>query len=131
MSELTASETLRLHGLHCVARVTLRVRSLLQAKELLDRMGSLLPPLRGAEAAMSAVQALFPSGSCLSRAVTIAATVPGAEVVIGINAWTGARIEAHAWLEIDGVRVDTRPGDAPFPDELARLPARHSSSTFS
>jgi hypothetical protein len=123
MSELTVRHTLRLHGLHWLARVALRVRSPLQAKALLDRVGRLFPPLRGVESASEAAQTLFSSGSCLSRAMTIAAAVPGAEVVIGVDAWSAARLTAHAWVELDGVRVDTRPGDAEFPDELVRLPS--------
>jgi hypothetical protein len=130
VSELTPGDTLRLHGLHWLARVALRVASPLRAKALLDGIGSRLPPLRGVEKARSAVRTLFPSGSCLSRAVTVAATVPSAEVVIGVDPWSAARVLAHAWLEIEGVRVDTRPGDAQFPDELARLPPRPSSRSL-
>jgi hypothetical protein len=53
--------------------------------------------------------------------------VPGADVVIGVDVWSAARIAAHAWLEIDGVRIDTTPGAARFPDELVRLPSTLSN----
>jgi hypothetical protein len=116
-------QDLRLHALHCLARVALRVRPPLQAKEWVDRAGGHLPSLRGVGGARAAVEALFPWGSCLTRAVTIAALLPGAEVVIGMDRWNSARATAHAWLEISGVRVDTDPTEnSYFPDEVARLP---------
>jgi hypothetical protein len=130
MSELSTLDTLRLHTLHMLARVALRVRRPLQAKALVDRIAGRFPPLRSVESARDAARALFPSGSCLSRALTIAAALPGAEVVIGVDAWSAARVAAHAWLEIDGVSVDTRPGDAQLPDELARLPSRPSNGSL-
>ena len=114
----------RLRALHLLARLALRLCSPLQAKALVDRIGIHLEAMQGPEAARAAVRELFPAGTCLSRAVTIAATLRGADVVIGFDAWSGARGSAHAWLEIDGVRVDTSlDGDPQFPDELTRLPA--------
>jgi hypothetical protein len=127
MSELTTADILRLHGLHWVTRVALRIRSPLQAKDLVDRIARRFPPLRGVESARDAVRTLSPSGSCLSRAMTIAAALPGSEVVIGVDAWSAARIAAHAWLEIEGACVDTNPRGAPLPDVLARLPSRPSN----
>jgi hypothetical protein len=125
MSELTAGDTVRLHGLHWLARAALRVRPPLQAKALVDRIAGAFPALDGVDDARAAVRELYPSGSCLSRAVTIAATLPGAEIVIGVDAWSAARLSAHAWLQIDNVNVDTTPGtDTQLPAELARLPPR-------
>ena len=125
MSELTTRDALRLHGLHWLARAALRIRPPLQAKALVDRIARVFPPLHGVADARAAVEELFPSGSCLSRAVTIAANLPGAEVVIGVDAWSAATVSAHAWLQIDDVNVDTRPETStPLPDELARLPPR-------
>jgi hypothetical protein len=126
MSSLTAGHSLCLHGLHWLARMALRVRTPLAAKALVDRIGRRLPELRGVEDAQAAVRALFPAGSCLSRALTVAASLPRAEVVIGVDAWSAAQMSAHAWLEIDDVRVDTQPGEAQLPDELARLPPLRS-----
>ncbi len=127
MSTLTKGDTLRLRGLHWFARAALRFRPPLRAKALVDRIGSRFPRLRGAEDARAAVRELSPGGSCLSRALTIAATLPGAEVVIGVDAWSAAQISAHAWLEIENVRVDTNPGsDIELPDEMARLPPLRS-----
>ena len=116
-----------LHGLHWLARGALRLRSPLQAKALLDRVADNFQPLRGVDDARAAVRALYPGGSCLSRALTIASTLPGAEVVIGVDPWNAARLSAHAWLEVGGVRVDTNPGGSNFPEELARFPCRPPS----
>ena len=127
MSALTAADALRLHGLHWLARLVLRVRPPLEAKALVERIASHLPALRGVQSARDAVVTLFPAGSCLTRAVTIAAALPGADVVIGVDVWNAAQVTAHAWLEIDGVRVDTRPGDAQLPDELTRLTSSASN----
>jgi hypothetical protein len=118
-------ERLRLHGLHSLARVALRVRPPLRAKALVDRIGSRFPCLQGIDDARAAVHELFPTGSCLSRALTIAATLPDAEVVIGVNAPEELRVTAHAWLEVNSVCVDTTPGPGEqLPGELARLPPR-------
>ena len=115
---------LRLRALHLLARLALRLCPPLQAKALVDRVGSRVAKLHGPEEARAAVRELFPAGTCLSRAVTIAATLRGADVVIGFDAWSGGRGSAHAWLEIEGVRVDTSlDGNPQFPDELTRLPA--------
>lgn len=116
---------MRLHGLHWLARAALRIRPPLAAKALVDRIARRFPSLDGVDDARAAVRELFPSGSCLSRAMTIAAALPGAEVVIGVDAWRATQLSAHAWLQIDDVNVDTCPGlDRQLPAELARLPAR-------
>jgi hypothetical protein len=123
VSALTTGEVLRLRGLHCVARIALRVARPLRAKAVVDRAAGGFTLHGGADIARTAVRDLFPAGSCLSRAVAIASVIPGAEVVIGVDPWGSARLSAHAWLEVDGTRVDTNPGDGvDFPDELARIP---------
>jgi hypothetical protein len=125
VSRPTAATAASLHALHLFARTALRLRPPLRAKALVDSVARVLPSLDGAEAAREAVQVLFPSGSCLSRAIAIAAALPGAEVVIGVTALRATHVSAHAWLHIDGVSVDTVPGsNADLPAELARLPAR-------
>jgi len=127
MSHRATVDGLRLHGLHWVARLALRVRPPLQAKALVDRVASALPIRDGADEARAAVRSLFPAGSCLSRALAVAAVVADAQVVIGVDPWSAARISAHAWIEIGPVRVDTQPlSDAPFPDELVRLSPRRT-----
>jgi hypothetical protein len=128
VSQLSGSDVLRLRVLHLLAQVALRACSPLGAKALVDYVGCRLMCLRGAEGAQAAVRELVAHGSCLSRALAVAAALPGAEVVIGVDPWRSARIFAHAWLEVDGVRVDTNEGTpAQFPDELGRLPSARSS----
>jgi hypothetical protein len=116
-------KSLRVHALHCVSRLALRHLRLLEAKALVDRVARRFPVLRGASQAEAALRELQPGGSCLSRAVTVAAMLPGAEIVIGVDPWGSANLVAHAWLEVDGVRVDTSAyPDSGLPPELARLP---------
>jgi hypothetical protein len=123
MNKLTTRDAVQLRALHILARMALRLGSPLRAKALLDRLGRRFHGLSGAEEARAAVSELFPAGSCLSRAVTIAAVLRGSEVVIGVDVWSSARLSAHAWLEVDGVPVDTSPGSTmENSHELARLP---------
>lgn len=123
MRALRTREIVGLHALHSFARFALWRWPPLEAKEHIDRVARRFRPLSGVEDARAAVALLFPSGTCLSRAVTVAARLPGAEVVIGIDPWAAARLKAHAWLEVEQERVDTNPrGPTPVPDELARLP---------
>ena len=82
MSRLTSGDTLRLHGLHWLARAALRAGRPLRAKALVDRVGRRFPLRGGVEVARAAVRELLPAGSCLSRALVIAATLPGAGLLI-------------------------------------------------
>ena len=124
MSEFSLASLMRLHALHLVARIALRTRPPLRAKALVDRAARISPTLRGVGDAQAAIRVLFPTGSCLSRALTVAAALPNAEVVLGMDPWKGASATAHAWLEIGNARVDTNPvSGGTFPDELARFPA--------
>lgn len=121
MNALGQQFALRLKGLHWLARVALRLRPPLEAKAVVDRVAQHMPQLRGADDARAAVRALGPSGSCLSRAVAVAAILPGADVVIGIDVWRSAQLAAHAWVEVDGECVDTNVDGSALPTELARL----------
>ena len=110
---------IRLHALHAVAWTALRALPPLRAKWLVDRLGRALPTLSPEEARRAAV-ALEVAGTCLSRALTIAACVPGSEVVIAADPSRPRRRgswSAHAWVEIDGVAVASK-------DEAARVIAR-------
>lgn len=103
--------------LNLVAIVLLRARPPLEAHAILKRVGRLLPPHRGREDVLRAAGRLGPRGTCLSRALALAARTPGAAVVIGVRPEPGT-IEAHAWVELDG-----RPLRATDPsgEEIARL----------
>jgi hypothetical protein len=122
VNALPRGHAARLRALHWVARAALRVRPPLQAKAVVDRLASAFPRLGGVDDARAAVRELYPAGSCLSRALAVAAALPSAEVVIGVYPPSATRVVAHAWLEIDTVRIDTTLGDTQLPDELARLP---------
>lgn len=104
------------HALHAVARVSLRVRSPLAAKRIVDAVGKALPRL-GLGEAMELGTELECSGTCLSRALAIAALLPDAEVVIGTDGAVHA-FSAHAWVERDGVIVT---GAGLLTREIARL----------
>ncbi len=121
----------RMRALHLVARAALRLHPPLRAKEIVDRVGGWLPTLAGPDQARSAVIALGPSGTCLSRALAVAARLPRAEVVIGVDVWTSIAPTAHAWVEFEGSRIETIDIDPNSPNrapqfsgaEIARLPA--------
>jgi hypothetical protein len=115
---------------HLVARAALSTRPPLQAKRLVDLVGRLLPRVEAA-AAGELSAALEGSGTCLTRALTVASRVPGAEVVIAATparvalrgadriSEGGPALYAHAWVEIHGVSVGERPPSAV--NEIARL----------
>jgi hypothetical protein len=90
---------MRTHGLHLLIRVALRVVSPMRVRHFAERVGSLMPRL-SREEARRVGRKLGSRGTCLSRALTVAARVPGAEVVI---AGTQDRpFKAHAWVEYAG-----------------------------
>jgi hypothetical protein len=123
MTDIKARDRLRLHALHAVALVTLRACRPLRAKAIVDRTARLLRSSRTLRVDQ-AVRALFPMGTCLSRALAVAASVPAAEVVLGMDPWTAVRPRAHAWLEVRGERFDTVPDtSARLPGEVARFPS--------
>jgi hypothetical protein len=104
-------------GLHLVARFATRVLPPDRAKRVVDRMGELLPPLRAAVDAEAYLAELSGSGSCLTRALAVAARWPGGQVVIGGNVGEALRdFAAHAWVENRGIRVG-----ADSSIEIARL----------
>jgi hypothetical protein len=50
---------------------------------------------------MRVAQQLGGRGTCLSQALTIAARLPGAQVVIGSDGSSAGVFGAHAWVEAD------------------------------
>jgi hypothetical protein len=71
---------------------------------------------RSVDDARVAANSLDRQGTCLSRALAVAARLEGGEVVIGVDA-RGA-VMAHAWVEVEG-----RPlrAEDPRGGEIARL----------
>jgi hypothetical protein len=103
------------HVLHAVAYVSIRLLPPQRAHAFVVRAGSFLPQRRSVDAVRRAAGRLR-SGTCLSRALTISARAPGSEVVIGVG--RPSELNAHAWVELDGVPL--RPSD-PRGAEIARL----------
>ncbi len=103
--------------LHLVARVAVRVSSPLRARQVVADLGGLFPPLTLAEATQVAHR-LEGAGTCLSRALTIAARLPGSQVVIGSDGPEAGSFWAHAWVERDGTVVSATP---PSRVEITRL----------
>ena len=107
------------HALHWFTRAALRLFPPQRAKRTVDRVARWLPRRSVAEALRDAAT-IGTQGSCLSRAVALAARTPGADVVIGVNPRLSSRLYAHAWVEVGGVCVAL--GDERhFAEEIARL----------
>ncbi|HRG99618.1 MAG TPA: lasso peptide biosynthesis B2 protein [Polyangiaceae bacterium] len=104
--------------LHLVARASVRLLAPRTAHRVVRAVGRALPALDASDVARVAA-GLAGRGTCLSRALTLAARLPGAEVVIGARrpGLDGA-FTAHAWLERDGAPLAS---DAEGHRELARL----------
>jgi hypothetical protein len=102
---------------HLVARVALLTRPPLEAKRWVDAVGRWLPPL-SPEGAMRVAQSLEGHGTCLTRALAVAARLPGSEVVLGSDGPARGSFTAHAWVECDGLLIG---GLRSARYELARL----------
>jgi hypothetical protein len=113
----------RLRAVHCVARAALRFTSPARALRIVGRVASISPPLRDLPEARAAEALLARSGSCLTRAVTVASRLAGSEVVIGADPWRAGSgsPHAHAWVELGGQRLDPASGREFLFGELARL----------
>jgi hypothetical protein len=105
--------------LHLVARVALRAaHAPARAKRIVDAVGRLLPPLTLGEAMVAAQELEGAGGTCLTRALTIAARLPRSDIVIGSDGPTEGSFSAHAWVERDGTVISASP---PARVEIARL----------
>jgi hypothetical protein len=93
-------------GLPLLASGLLRVCSPLRAHAVLVRVGAFLPELHTPGEARGAMQALGGRGTCLTRALAVAARAPAADVVIGVAPGGQAPLLAHAWVEMDGAPID-------------------------
>jgi Transglutaminase-like superfamily len=112
------------HALHWFVRAALRLAPPPRGLSWIDHVAARLHPLRDAEHALAMQRTLRSSGTCLSRSLTVAALLPDAEVVIGVDPWGARSVRAHAWVEVDGTRIDPRSGDEFVFGELARLVPR-------
>jgi hypothetical protein len=103
------------------ARLLLRVCSPLQAHALLMRIGRALPQRHTRAEVRVAASRLGPKGTCLSRALALAARSPSADVVIGVRPEGDRSVFAHAWVEMDGEPLDST---HPAGSEIARMHGR-------
>jgi hypothetical protein len=106
------------HALHLLTRVLLRLCSPPRAHAIVARIGGVLPVRDRVCDIERAATTLKGRGSCLSRALTLAARIPDADVVIGVQPRPGMRLLAHAWIERSGAAMD--PSDV-VGAEIARL----------
>jgi hypothetical protein len=120
---LFAGYHLGTRGLNLLAHAAVRLRPPERARGLVCAVARLLPALPDLESADAAVDALGDAGTCLSRSLTVAARLPGAEVVIATTDPSAGPFGAHAWVEACGRRVGTHDADID-PErfvEIARL----------
>jgi hypothetical protein len=110
------------HLLHLLARAALRMLPPLRAKRAVDFAACCLPRLGGTDEACGLASKLDGHGSCLSRALTIAARLPGSDVVIAVDPRLARPLYAHAWVEVAGraLRASDIGGQ-----EIVRLDARY------
>jgi hypothetical protein len=92
--------------LHALARFLLRVCSPKHAHAILVRVGALFPRHVDRSDVLSAGTRVRGRGTCLSRALAVAARSPDAELVIGVAPRVGERLFAHAWVEVAGEPID-------------------------
>jgi hypothetical protein len=88
-------------ALRIVASLALSLFPPLRAKRIVDFVARPLPPL-SCQAATCHAEALEGRGTCLARAMAIAARLPGADVVIAIASPETKGPFSHAWVEYRG-----------------------------
>ncbi|HEY8088316.1 MAG TPA: lasso peptide biosynthesis B2 protein [Polyangiaceae bacterium] len=106
MSSVSARALVRLHVLHGVARLALRVMSPARAQRAVGLAARFATPFASEEDARVGTRALGSSGTCLTRALAVAALLPGSEVAIGVDPRRAAKLHAHAWVELNGRPLD-------------------------
>jgi hypothetical protein len=126
MTRMALSDSIRLRGLHWVARAALRLVSPPAAIRVVRRVAWISRSLGDVAQARAAENILRGSGSCLTRSLKIAALLRGSEVVIGADPWPSRPgPHAHAWVELEGERLDPV-GSGKFAfGEIARLAVSH------
>ena len=92
--------------LHAVARIALRCCSPRLAYAIVTEVGAFLPQHPDHAHVRCAGARIRRKGTCLSRALTLAARTPSAELVIAVAPRAGQRLFAHAWLEFEGIPLE-------------------------
>lgn len=93
-------------ALHAVAHILLRLCSPRRACLVLGHLGALLPSHHHPSDLLRARDRIGRKGTCLSRALALAARSPRAEVVIAVTPSAFGRISAHAWVELSHDPID-------------------------
>ena len=101
-----------------LTRIVLRLCPPLQAYAILTRLGALLPPHDDLSDVLRVRNRVRGRGSCLSRALAVAARAPQVDLVIGVTPRPNMPLFAHAWLELAGMPID--PSDVAG-SEIARI----------
>jgi hypothetical protein len=115
--QMSRRRLLETQVLNLIAIAALRVRPPLRAKRIVDRVARVFGSFEDRAEAEAIAARLEPSGSCLSRALAVAARLPGAEVVL--LAGRPDAFWAHAMVEHEGTPLG---GETKAPDyEIARL----------
>jgi hypothetical protein len=89
-------------ALNMAARFLLLACSPATTHRVMVRVGAMLPQRRSRDEIARASARMGTRGTCLTRALAIAARTPSAEVVVGVQSPKGDRLNAHAWIEIAG-----------------------------
>jgi hypothetical protein len=98
---MTLRSRARLHAMHGVARVAVRVLPPARARRVVDAVARIVPALASEDEACEADRVLASAGTCLTRALAISALLPGSDVAIGADPARAARLHAHAWVEVN------------------------------
>lgn len=105
------------HFLHAAAWGLLRILPPKSAFRWTSRLGRILPVVDGENDGRRIADAIEARGTCLSRALTVAARLRDSEVVIGVESRSlSPRVPftAHAWVELNGIALrheDVREGE--------------------
>ena len=113
---MSARTLAKVHAVHGVSWLAVRVLSPSRARRAVDTVARFVPSFRSEDAARDGERALASVGTCLTRALAISALLPGSEVVIGVDPSRSTKLDAHAWVEVDG-----HPLGDPLVPEVTRM----------
>jgi hypothetical protein len=89
------------HAHHGAVWLTVKVAKLEHAKAVAC-LGARVVPALDVQSARVLFDELRPVGTCLSRALTIASRLPGAEVAFGFDPARAPNFRPHAWVVLEG-----------------------------
>ncbi len=104
-------------AMHLIARLAVRSARPARASAIVAAAGRFTPRLNE-DTARDALHALDGRGTCLTRALAVAARLDGGQIAIGVRYASGSALRAHAWVVSNGVPL--RAGD-PDGDIIALL----------